>query len=98
MKNTFNGRGKTGLLVLLCFCSIHSSAQYSDIEWSAYFYEKNVKMADTELVENIVASLEGSKEYIYIVGQTLSTSPSNTFCSAPLGNGDAFLAKYDANG
>lgn len=55
-------------------------------------------MADTELVENIVASLEGSKEYIYIVGQTLSTSPSNTFCSAPLGNGDAFLAKYDANG
>lgn len=55
-------------------------------------------MADTELVENIVASMEGSKEYIYIVGQTLSTSAANTFCSSPLGNGDAFLAKYDANG
>lgn len=86
------------LFCLLCWNIFSVQAQYSEIEWNLYFYEKNVKMADSELVENILVTTESNKEYVYIVGRTNSTNNTQQFCNTGLGNGDVFLAKFDAKG
>lgn len=98
MKNTLVWLRFLSLFGLLCLHGFYGMAQYSDIEWSLYFYEKNIKMADSELVENILVTTESNKEYVYIVGRTHSTSNSVQFCNTGLGNGDVFLGKFDANG